>query len=175
MLLRVSDSGRSLITVPSYTQADPPTLWDLENYRLVAQLEGHEQVRSVRFVADQKILTAGSDGAARLWDGTGRLLKTYRGSTRFLADATLSPDGTMIVAGDGDGFLRFWDTASGRQLWTLQAHRSHLIGVHFEGADIVTRGFAGDVARWRLPAPEQVIEQIIAACGSLNACGIVQR
>jgi hypothetical protein len=27
-----------------------------------------------------------------------------------------------------------------------------------EGADIVTRGFSGDVSRWRLPRPEQVIE-----------------
>jgi WD40 repeat protein/serine/threonine protein kinase len=175
MLMRVSDDGRSLITVPSYTQADPPALWDLESYRLVAQLEGHAQVRSVRFVAGHKILTAGSDGAARLWEATGRLLQTYRGSTRFLADATLSPDDAMVVAGDADGLLRFWDTGTGRPLWTLQVHTSHVIGVHFEGADIVTRGFAGDVARWTLPAPERVIEQIIAACGALDTCGIVRK
>jgi hypothetical protein len=47
------------------------------------------------------------------------------------------------VAGDTDGLLRFWDTANGRLLWTLPAHKSHLVGVHFEGNDLVTRGFAG--------------------------------
>jgi hypothetical protein len=54
--------------------------------------------------------------------------------------------------------LRFWDVGSERQLWTLPAHQSHVIGVHFEGHDIVTRGFSGDVARWTLPKALDVIE-----------------
>ena len=57
----------------------------------------------------------------------------------------------MVIAGGGDGLLRFWDATSGRQLWKLQAHSSNVIGIHFEGDDIVTRSFAGDVSRWRLP------------------------
>jgi WD40 repeat protein len=72
----------------------------------------------------------------------------YRGSPRLLADATLSPDGLLIMAGGGDGVLRFWDPTSGRLLWALQAHKSHLIGIHVEGGDIVTRGFAGELSRW---------------------------
>jgi WD40 repeat protein len=53
-------------------------------------------------------LTTGGDGTARLWDGTtGRLRQTYRGGSCFLADATLAPDGSMVVAGDADGLLRF--------------------------------------------------------------------
>jgi hypothetical protein len=40
-----------------------------------------------------------------------------------------------------------------------------VIGIHFEGDDRVTRGFGGDVARWTLPKPEQVI----AACDACNA------
>jgi WD40 repeat protein len=107
----------------------------------------------------QEILTAGGDGTARLWDGaTGQLRQTFRGGSRFLADATLAPDGSMVVAGDADGLLRFWDTSNGRPLWTLQAHKSHLVGVHFEGNDIVTRGFTGEVSRWTLPKPRVVLE-----------------
>jgi WD40 repeat protein len=49
MLLRPSSDGCSLITLPSYAKADPPALWDLAHYRLVAQLEGH--VGQVRFSA----------------------------------------------------------------------------------------------------------------------------
>jgi WD40 repeat protein len=162
-LLRPSPDGLTLMTIPRFTgrAATPPVLWDLKQYRLVAQLEGHVGfVYSARFVADgQAIVTAGADGAARLWDGqTGRLRQVFRGGWGFLADATMTPDGLMVVAGGGDGLLRFWDTSSERLLWMLPAHKSHVVGIHFEGDSIVTRGFAGDVSRWRLPLPAQVIE-----------------
>jgi WD40 repeat protein len=78
-------------------------------------------VLSARWVAGSQILTAGSEGTARLWDGsTGQLRQIYQGGSRFLADATLAPDG-LVMAGGADGLLRFWDAASGRLLWALQA------------------------------------------------------
>jgi hypothetical protein len=86
------------------------------------------------------------------------LLQTYRSTSRFLADAVLDPDRAMIVAGGSDGLLWFWDLPTGRQLWKLQAHRSHAIGIHLEGSALVTRGFAGEVSRWILPRSEWVIE-----------------
>jgi hypothetical protein len=46
-----------------------------------------------------------------------------------------------------------------------------VIGVHVEGEDIVTRGFTGEISRWRLPASDQVIE----ACGQHIHCAIVPR
>jgi len=70
----------------------------------------------------------------------------------------VTSDGSMVVAGGSDGVLWFWDWATARPLWTLQAHRSDVIGIHFEGDEMVTRGFAGDVSRWNLPKPAQVIE-----------------
>jgi WD40 repeat protein len=158
-MLRPSPDGMRLIAIPRYT--GPAGLWDLERYRPIAQLEGHaERVYSARFVAGgQAIVTAGADGAARLWDGqTGQLRHVFRGGSRLLADATITPDGLMVVAGGGDGLLRFWDVSSERPLWTLPAHKSPVVGIHFEGDSIVTRGFAGDVSRWTLPPPAQVIE-----------------
>jgi WD40 repeat protein len=173
--LRMSSDSRRLVTVPSFTRKIAPLeLWDLEHYRSIAQLEDHGQgqVYSARFIAGDQIVTACGDGAVRRWDGrTGQLRKAYRGGSRFLADATLSPDGSMILAGGGDGLLRFWDTASGRSLWTTPVHRSHLVGVRVEGDDIITRGFSGDLARWALPKPELVIE----ACGTHERCAIVSQ
>jgi WD40 repeat protein len=173
--LRMSMDSRRLITVPSFTgEVARPELWDLEHDRSIAELEdqGQGQVYSARFVAGGQIVTACGDGAARLWDGaTGQLRQTYRGGSRFLADVTLSSDGSMIVGGGGDGLLRFWDAASGRPLWTMPAHRSHLIGVRVDGGDIVTRGFSGDVSRWTLPGSERVIE----ACGHHEGCAMVSR
>ncbi|HEX8115289.1 MAG TPA: protein kinase [Kofleriaceae bacterium] len=159
-LLRPSLDGRRLVTISIATDA-PPVLWDLEQYRLVARLDSQVgRVFTARFVASgHEILTAGADGAAWLWDATtGRPRQRFRGDSHFLVDAVLAPDGSMVVAGGSDGFLRFWDTSDGHLLWTLQVHTSYVIGAHYEGNDIVTRGFAGDIARWALPPPDKIIE-----------------
>jgi WD40 repeat protein/serine/threonine protein kinase len=176
-LLRPSPDGKRLITISTSSEQTPPVLWDLGQYRLVSRLEGHVgRVFTARFVAvggEHEILTAGSDGTARLWNAaTGRLRQSFRGDSHFLVDAAVAPGGSVLVAGGSDGFLRFWDTSNGRLLWMLQAHRSYVIGVHYEGDDLITRGFAGDVARWALPPPEGIIESCHAsACASAALAG----
>jgi WD40 repeat protein len=163
---RPSADGHRLIAIPTTQTPLPPVLWDLENYRVIAQLEGHiGQVFSVRFVrGDRELLSAGTDGVARLWDGvTGRLRQTYFGSSVFLLDAVLDPDGSMVVTAGSDGVLRFWDASSGRMIWTLRAHNSAISGIHFEGTDIVTRGFTGEMARWKLskvPSSQDLVRMI---------------
>lgn len=62
-------------------------------------------------------------------------------------DAITSPDGALLVTGGRDGKLRFWDVASGQMMWTLDAHRTQVGSLRFEGADLISRGFAGDLAR----------------------------
>ena len=162
MALRMSPDGRRLITIPrTGGKAAPPMLWDLERVRAITLLEGHVgRTFSARFVADgSAILTAGGDGTVRRWDGeTGAPQQTYRGGSMFLSDATITPDGAMVVAGGGDGAVRFWDAASGNPLWLLPSHKSHVIGVHFEGAALVTRGFSGELTRWTFPDSAAAIE-----------------
>ena len=97
-------------------------------------------------------------GTARRWDGhTGQERRVYQGSSRFLSDAGVGPGG-VIVAGDSDGLLHFWDIQSGDRLWTLKVHTSRVAGLHWEGANLVTRGFGGDVSRWELPTASNVID-----------------
>jgi WD40 repeat protein len=161
-----------MVALPSYTgNAASPLIIDLEQYRVIAQLDGHVgYVLSARWADGARIVTAGADGTARLWDGaTGQSLRVYRGSSRFLADVTLSSG--MVIAGDADGLLRFWDAATGTRLWTLPAHKSAVLGVHLEDGDILTRGFSGEISRWRLRHPAYVID----ACDHHVLCGIVPR
>jgi WD40 repeat protein/serine/threonine protein kinase len=165
-LLRPSADGRWLITLPTTNEPVSPALWDVRGLHLVGRLEGHVgRAFTARFVgSDRQILTAGSDGTARLWDtATGRLRRTFRGDSHFLADATFTPDGSLVVAGGSDGLVRFWDVSDGRLLWTMSAHKSYVVGVHYEGNELVTQGFAGDLARWSLPPSADVIDACHAA------------
>jgi eukaryotic-like serine/threonine-protein kinase len=149
-----------MVALASYLDvAAPPTVIDLETYRTV-QLVGHVgKVYSARWVTGNRILTAGQEGTARMWDAvTGRQLTVYRGGTWFMGDASLLNDG-IVVAGDADGLLRFWDAGTGARLWTLQAHASFVVGVHVQDGDIITRAFTGEMSRWRLPPAAQAIEE----------------
>jgi WD40 repeat protein len=161
-LMRPSPDGGRLVAISIPSEQSPPMLWDLDKYRLVGRLEGHTgRVFTARFVTDggREILTVGSDGTSRLWGTvTGDLRRTFRGDGHVLVDAVLAPDGSMVIAGGSDGFLRFWDTSSGRLLWMLQAHASYVVGLHYEGNDLITRGMAGDIARWALSPSDGLIE-----------------
>jgi WD40 repeat protein len=169
---RSSQDGRRLVTIPGTGDWHPLALYDLEHLALIAQLDAHKAlVLSAKFVKeDREILTAGTDGTARLWDAaTGRLRKTYLRSSPYLSDAALDPSGAMVVTAGGDGVLRFWDASSARMIWTLRTHGVRLSGVHFEGTDIVTRGFAGELARWKLsnlPSSPDLVRAVdrIARC-----------
>lgn len=151
---------------------------DLDPLTVVAPLEGHQgQVYSARFVGDgQDLLTAGTDGTARRWDGqTSRLRQTFFGAL-LLMDATLSPDGAMVVGADADGNVRFWDAVSGAELWVLRAHKALISGLHFEGDALITRAGTGYLARWELPKPTAVGSSVerferLVRCGPMRFDG----
>jgi WD40 repeat protein len=153
--IRVSLDGRRLIAIPLVGRVNPVVLCDLDQYRIIAKLDDHKAVVfSAKFVdSDRQILTAGTDGTAQLWDAaTGRLRKTFLRSSPYLFDAALDPTGEMVVTAGGDGVLRFWEVSTTRMIWSLRTHESRVAGIHFEGTDIVTRGFTGEIARWTLPS-----------------------
>jgi len=129
---------------------------------LIAALSGTVgRVFGARWAGDA-ILTAGEDGAVRAWDGeTGRAGQVFAAGPRPMIDVTLSPDGTMLLAGGMDGTLRFWDLKTARPLWTLAAHKSYVIGISWAGSGIVSRGFGGELARWKLPAGAPVDGRMI--------------
>jgi len=94
MSLRIE--GTRAVALPLYTAgAAPPVLIDLARYRVVAELKDHVgrvgQVFSARWVAGGRVLTAGDDGTARLWDGaTGHVVQTYVGVDRGVGGHHLS-------------------------------------------------------------------------------------
>jgi WD40 repeat protein/transcriptional regulator with XRE-family HTH domain len=72
------------------------------------------------YVIDQTVLPEAEDALHRAVQAS-RLELTLRGHTDQVWAAVFSPNGTRIATGSIDGTARIWDTASGKQLLTLQA------------------------------------------------------
>ena len=54
-------------------------------------------------------MTAGEDGAARIWDAaTGGLLRPFRGSLRALTSASFGPGNTTVLTSSRDGSARLY-------------------------------------------------------------------
>jgi WD40 repeat protein/lipopolysaccharide biosynthesis regulator YciM len=105
---------------------------------------GEDEFVSVAFSADSKrIVTAGGDNMARVWDATtGALqleLNKYPGEMKC---AAFSPDGTQIATGspdEGRGVVIVWDARTGKTLheWRTGAAR---LAFSPDGARILTAG-----------------------------------
>jgi WD40 repeat protein/tetratricopeptide (TPR) repeat protein len=113
-------------------------------------LVGHRNaVYGVAFSPDgSRIVTAGYDGTARVWDAaTGQPVLTFSGHRNYVLSVAFSPDGRRIVTGGGQwaqearpDVAKVWDAATGRELLTLSGHAGCIWSVAFspDGSRIVS-------------------------------------
>ncbi|MCY7344224.1 MAG: pentapeptide repeat-containing protein, partial [Pseudonocardia sp.] len=75
-------------------------------------------LRAVAWSTDNtRILTAGDDGTARIWDATtAQPLHTLTGHTGWVQAVAWSPDNTRILTAGDDGTARIWDATTAQPL-----------------------------------------------------------
>jgi WD40 repeat protein/DNA-binding SARP family transcriptional activator len=109
----------------------------------------HAGARVARFAPDDsRVVTAGQDGNARLWDLAGRSTALLpSGSDRYVSDACFSPDGQRVATASSDGALRIWNVRAGRLLRQIPVDLQPLYSAQFsaDGRRVVTAGGDGVV------------------------------
>ena len=128
-------------------------VWDTRSWQRRHLLEGHTQaIRAVAYSPDgQRLVSAGIDGAARVWDVVGgRLLGSWTGHSGVLLDVAYSPDGTALATASSDRTARVWPSTLGAVPAVLAGHRDSVTHVEFssDGRSVLTAGVDGDARVW---------------------------
>jgi WD40 repeat protein/TPR repeat protein len=100
---------------------------------------------------DSQVLTASTDGTARLWDArSGALQAVLSGHTGAVGTAVHSPDGAHILTASKDKTARIWDARSGEQLRVLSGHAGTVRAAAYspDGAYVVTASYDKTARIW---------------------------
>jgi toxoflavin biosynthesis protein ToxC len=109
-----SHDGTLLVSASSDYSA---RIWSIPTMQLKAALVGHtDDVDTAVFSPDdQYIATCALDRSIKIFDLSGRCLKTMTGHTGNVLTVAWSRDAKSLISSSVDGTVREWDVATGRQ------------------------------------------------------------
>ena len=107
---------------------------------------------------NQLILTASSDGNARIWDRFGKKQATLKGHQGAITGIRWSADGNHILTASADQTARLW-SGKGEFLAVLQGHQDWVRSAEFSPDNqwIVTASRDGTVRLWDLLGEERSV------------------
>ncbi|GAB7350437.1 hypothetical protein MBLNU459_g1044t1 [Dothideomycetes sp. NU459] len=93
----------------------------LQEYTLLASLEGHGAAVNAIQIHEGQIVSASGDRTIKAWDiNTGNCNRTYTGHTKGIACVQF--DGRRIVSGSSDNTVRIFDATTTAEVACLQGH-----------------------------------------------------
>jgi WD40 repeat protein/serine/threonine protein kinase len=107
----------------------------------------------------RRILAAGADGVARIWDvATGSEVLALTGHTDSVRFVDFSPDGTRALTCSADKTARVWDAETGDLLRTFDGHKESVESGVFtpDSRFVVTAGADKAAIRWNADTGEIV-------------------
>jgi WD40 repeat protein len=108
-----------------------------------------------------RVVTAGSDHTARIWDATtGEELVKLEGHTDYVETAEFSSDGRYVATASRDDTARVWDTFTGGQLEKLEGHTSWIHTAKFapDCLHVVTASSDKTARVWDAASGEQLVK-----------------
>ncbi|KAG9390422.1 Protein tyrosine kinase [Carpediemonas membranifera] len=95
------------------------------------------------------IASGGGDHKIKLWDQTGRLVKTLKKHANNVRGLAFSTDGKTLVSGSDDKTVRSWDVATGK-CRTMEGHSNwvYSVAISPDGKTIVSGSYDNTIKVW---------------------------
>lgn len=114
---------------------------------------------AVKFAPDGRSIVGAGESGLRRWDvQTGQAVHQYDDDKLFLS-AAISPDGSLVLGGAGNGMLVGWNAQTGEKLFTLTGHQVKITSVSIspDAHYALTAGASDGTARlWNLSSGQAV-------------------
>jgi len=115
-----------------------------------------EAVRRIEAGVRQSVLAVSADGRLlatsqmaeiRLWDASGKLLRTVSHELGATATLAFSPDGTLLASAGYDANVHFWDVSTGQRKASVrdQVLASFAISFTADGRNLIIGGASGAI------------------------------
>jgi WD40 repeat protein len=159
------------------------TLWNITTGRSIGTplSTGGEQVDSIAFSPDGKVLASGIGGQWKpgkiiLWDtATGQQIgQPLTGHTDRVSSLTFSPDGKILASGSWDKLIILWDVTTKNPIEPpLKGHTDWVSSIAFNPTDggltLASGGMDGTVRLWDVRNHQQVGSSLTKYTGKINS------
>lgn len=170
--LAFSEDGRKVISGGWDSQA---FVWDVEEGRVTAELQGHGgPVWGVMVYDSKLVMTACADKVVRVFDISGKALGAFKGHTDVVRSFCRVPDGhwsgAAFASAGNDEVIRLW-TLEGRQVAELDGHTAYIYSLAIlPDGDIVSSSEDRTVKVWRNNQCIQTITHPAISIWTVAAC-----
>lgn len=113
----------------------------------VRRIEAGARPSVLAVSADGRLLATSHREQIRLWDGSGKLLRTFGHEFGGVSSLAFSPDGSMLASAGLDANVLFWDVSTGQQKSSLRDQLVSTFAVSFtaDGRNLVIGGANGAI------------------------------
>ncbi|TGO14859.1 hypothetical protein BTUL_0047g00210 [Botrytis tulipae] len=171
--LDVDPAGRFIISGSWDAEA---RIWPLGKWECESVLRGHEgSVWAVLAIDSETVITACADKLIRVFNTSGKLLRTIRGSAdvvRALCRLPKGhPSGADFASAGNDGVIRLW-TLSGKQVAELHGHENFIYSIaSTPSGEIISSGEDRTLRIWKDSQCIQTITHPAISVWGVAVCG----